>query len=67
MGAACHVKRYYQVGFLLTSTSSLRTTVLFLSVNKGSDFRVKCQGQETVPPAANRLACSIHQMTVWVK
>lgn len=28
---------------------------------------VRCQCQDTVPPAANLLAYSVHQMTVWVK
>lgn len=37
----------------------------FPLLNKGLDFRVKCQ--DTVPPAVNVLAYSVHQMTVWVK
>lgn len=52
----------------LTRTGSQRRTVFlaFPLLNKGLDFRVKCQ--DMVPPAANVLAYpSVHQMTVWVR
>lgn len=52
----------------LTSMSSQRSPVFlgFPLLNVGLNFRVKCQCQDMVPPAANVLAYSVHQMTVWV-
>lgn len=38
----------------------------FPLLNKGLDVRVKCQCQDTKPPAANVLAHSLQQMAVWV-